>query len=88
MSLGGSYQIRGGREAKPTDNMPHFWDFQRSLSFAATQSSFDKMLVEMDQNNFFFAKFEYGYQNNTEFYADFENVKTLLKFIAKKSVKN
>jgi hypothetical protein len=32
--------------------------------------------------NFFFAKFEYGYQNNAEFYADFEtdekNVKNLL----------
>ncbi len=32
--------------------------------------------------NFFFAKFEYGYQNNAEFYADLEtvekNVKNLL----------
>jgi hypothetical protein len=24
--------------------------------------------------NFFFTKFEYGYQNNAEFYADFETV--------------
>ncbi len=24
--------------------------------------------------NFFFARFEYGYENNAEFYADFETV--------------
>jgi hypothetical protein len=43
--------------------------------------------------NFFFTKFEYGYQNNSEFYADLEsvekNAKNLLtkKFQAKKVCK-
>ena len=32
-------------------------DFQRSLSFAAIRSSFDKMLVEMDQNKYLFMHF-------------------------------
>ncbi len=35
---------------KPAYNSVPTNDFQRSLSFAAIQSSFDKMLVEMDQN--------------------------------------
>jgi hypothetical protein len=35
--------------------------------------------------NFFFTKFEYGYQNNSEFYADLEYVeKNAKKLITKK----
>ncbi len=36
---------------KPAYNLVPTNDFQRSLSFAAIRSSFDKMLVEMDQNS-------------------------------------
>ena len=50
MTPGCSYQIKQGRGAKPTENVAQIQDFQRSLSFAATRSSFDKLLVEMDQN--------------------------------------
>jgi hypothetical protein len=37
---------------KPAYNSVPTNDFQRSLSFAAIRSSFDKMLVEMDQNRY------------------------------------
>jgi hypothetical protein len=52
---------------------------------------FQKMLIS--PKNFFFTKFEYGYQNNSEFYADLEsvgkNAKNLLtkKLQAKKCAK-
>jgi hypothetical protein len=36
--------------------------------------------------NFFFAKFEYGYQNNSEFYAGFESVEKKCKKLANKKV--
>ncbi len=39
----------------------------------------------MWHKNFFFAKFEYGYQNNAEFYADFETVEKNVKNLLKKS---
>jgi hypothetical protein len=32
------------------------------------------VLPVISSKNFFFTKFEYGYQNNSEFYADFETV--------------
>ncbi len=35
---------------------------------------------------FFFAKFEYGYQNNAEFYADFENFETNVKNLLTKKL--
>ncbi len=34
--------------------------------------------------NFFFEKFEYGYQNNAEFYADFETVEKNVKNVLTK----
>jgi hypothetical protein len=36
--------------------------------------------------NFFFTKFESGYQNNSEFYADLESVDKNAKKIAKKKI--
>ncbi len=36
--------------------------------------------------NFFFAKFEYGYQNNAEFYADFKTGEKNVKHLLKKKV--
>jgi hypothetical protein len=50
MAPGCCYQFRPGGGDKPTYNSAPIYDFQRSLSFAAIRSSFDKMLVEMDQN--------------------------------------
>ncbi len=38
--------------------------------------------------NFSFAKFEYGYQNNAEFYADFETVEKNVKNLLKKGIAN
>ncbi len=36
--------------------------------------------------NFFFTKFEYGYQNNSEFYADFETVEKIAKNLQTKKL--
>ncbi len=36
--------------------------------------------------NFFFTKFEYGYQNNAEFYADFETVEKNAKNLLTKKL--
>jgi hypothetical protein len=36
--------------------------------------------------NFFFTKFEYGYQNNSEFYADFETVEENAKNLLTKNL--
>ena len=46
-------RFKAGGGDKPTYNPAPTQDFQRSLSFAAIRSSFDKMLVEMDQNSHF-----------------------------------
>ncbi len=45
------YRFKPGGGDKPAYNSAPIHDFQRSLSFAAIRSSFDKMLVEMDQNS-------------------------------------
>ncbi len=44
------YRSKPGGGDKPPDSSAPINDFQRSLSFTAIRSSFDKMLVEMDQN--------------------------------------
>jgi hypothetical protein len=47
-----------------------------------------KSTVLIWPRNFFFTKFEYGYQNKAEFYADFETVeKKYEKFANKKVIK-
>ncbi len=45
------YRFKPDGGDKPAYNSAPIHDFQRSLSFAAIRSSFDKMLVEMDQNS-------------------------------------
>jgi hypothetical protein len=47
------YRFKPGGGDKPEYNSAPIHDFQRSLSFAAIRSSFDKMLVETDQNTRF-----------------------------------
>ncbi len=46
------YRSKPGRGDKPPYSSAAINDFKRSLSFAAIRSSFDKMLVEMDQNTY------------------------------------
>jgi hypothetical protein len=40
----------------------------------------------MTKKNFFFAKYEYGYQNNAEFYPDFETVEKNVKNLQTKKL--
>jgi hypothetical protein len=42
--------------------------------------------VLIGHKNFFFAKFEYGYQNNAEFYADFKTVEKKMKNLLTKKL--
>jgi hypothetical protein len=38
------------------------------------------------KKNFFFAKFEYGYQNKAEFYTDFETAEKIVKNLLTKKL--